>query len=252
MLDSVCFSYGREQVLQDVSLTMEPGQTVALVGPTGAGKSTIATLVARLADPTSGRVLLDGHDLRAVSLRSIRSQVSMVLQDNTLLRGTLWDNIAVGRPDATAFEVDRAARLALVDEFAARLPLGLDTPIGERGANLSGGQRQRVAIARAILRDAPILILDEPTSALDATSEELLVAALANLPHQRTTLVIAHRLSTIRTADRIAVIEGGRVVQEGSHAHLASVDGLFRTLHVAQHRSASDGHELRLITGASS
>ncbi|MGI8711240.1 MAG: ABC transporter ATP-binding protein [Acidimicrobiales bacterium] len=233
-LDDVSFDYGREPVLNAVQLAIEPGETMALVGPTGAGKSTIASLVPRLVDPVTGRVLVDGIDVRSVVLASLRSQVSMVLQDTILLHGTLRDNIAAGRPGASAGDVERAGRLALVDEFAGRLPDGLDTVIGERGANLSGGQRQRVAIARAVLRDCPILVLDEPTSALDAASEELLVAALDNLPAGRTTLVIAHRLSTVRRADRITVLEAGRVVQQGSHGDLMKVEGLYRRLSTMQ------------------
>ena len=233
-LDDVSFDYGREPVLHAVQLAIEPGETMALVGPTGAGKSTIASLVPRLVDPVTGRVLVDGIDVRSVVLASLRSQVSMVLQDTILLHGTLRDNIAAGRPGASAGDVERAGRLALVDEFAGRLPDGLDTVIGERGANLSGGQRQRVAIARAVLRDCPILVLDEPTSALDAASEELLVAALDNLPAGRTTLVIAHRLSTVRRADRITVLEAGRVVQQGSHGDLMKVEGLYRRLSTMQ------------------
>ncbi len=164
-LEGIHFSYGREPVLSGLDLEIGSGETVALVGPTGAGKSTIASLVPRLVDPDEGVVRLDGYDVRGLSLLGIRSQISMVLQDTVLLRGTLRDNIAWGRPGATEAQIRRAAQLGLVDEFASRLPDGLDTVIGERGANLSGGQRQRVAIARAILRDAPILILDEPTSA---------------------------------------------------------------------------------------
>lgn len=232
---NVSFSYGREPVLDGFQLTVEPGETVALVGPTGAGKSTIASLVARLADPTDGAVAVDGVDLRAFTTASLRRQISMVLQDPVLLSGTLRDNIAIGRPHARPEEIDRAAGLALVTEFSSRLPLGLDTPIGERGANLSGGQRQRVAIARAILRDAPVLILDEPTSALDAESEELIVQALAALPSGRTTIVIAHRLSTVQRADRIVVLDRGRVVEIGRHEDLIAHGGRYADLARRQH-----------------
>ena len=227
---NVSFSYGREPVLRDLSLTIEAGQNVALVGPTGAGKSTIAALIPRLADVNAGQVLVDGIDVRRHQLASLRGQIATVLQDTVLLDGTLRENIICGYPGARDRDVRRAARLALVDEFAARLPDGLDTHIGERGANLSGGQRQRVAIARAILRDASIVILDEPTSALDAGSEELLVAALANLPQGRTKIVIAHRLSTVRDADRIFVLEHGRIVEDGTHSQLASYGGLYAKL----------------------
>ena len=227
---NVSFSYGREPVLRDLSLTIEAGQNVALVGPTGAGKSTIAALIPRLADVTAGQVLVDGIDVRRHQLAALRGQIATVLQDTVLLDGTLRENIICGYPGARDRDVRRAARLALVDEFATRLPDGLDTHIGERGANLSGGQRQRVAIARAILRDASIVILDEPTSALDAGSEELLVAALANLPQGRTKIVIAHRLSTVRDADRIFVLEHGRIVEAGTHSQLASYGGLYAKL----------------------
>jgi ABC-type multidrug transport system fused ATPase/permease subunit len=227
---NVSFSYGREPVLRDLSLTIEAGQNVALVGPTGAGKSTIAALIPRLADVNAGQVLVDGIDVRRHQLASLRGQIATVLQDTVLLDGTLRENIICGYPGARDRDVRRAARLALVDEFAARLPDGLDTHIGERGANLSGGQRQRVAIARAILRDASIVILDEPTSALDAGSEELLVAALANLPQGRTKIVIAHRLSTVRDADRIFVLEHGRIAEAGTHSQLASYGGLYAKL----------------------
>ena len=227
---NVSFSYGREPVLRDLSLSIEAGQNVALVGPTGAGKSTIAALIPRLADVTAGQVLVDGIDVRRHQLAALRGQIATVLQDTVLLDGTLRENIICGYPGARDRDVRRAARLALVDEFATRLPDGLDTHIGERGANLSGGQRQRVAIARAILRDASIVILDEPTSALDAGSEELLVAALANLPQGRTKIVIAHRLSTVRDADRIFVLEHGRIVEAGTHSQLASYGGLYAKL----------------------
>lgn len=232
--ENVTFSYGREPVISGLDLHIEPGETLALVGRTGAGKSTIAALVPRLMDPQEGRVLLDGMDVRGLELETVRAQVSLVLQDCVLLHGSLLDNIACGRPDASEEAVRRAARLALVDEFADRLPLGMDTPVGERGVSLSGGQRQRVAIARAILRDTPILILDEPTSALDVESESLISQALEQLPSGRTTLIIAHRLSTVRRADRIAVLDGGRLIEEGAPEHLLRSGGHFARLTATQ------------------
>jgi ATP-binding cassette, subfamily B, bacterial len=228
--ENVSFSYGREPVLDQLSFAVEAGQTVAFVGPTGAGKSTILSLIPRLIDADSGFVRVDDLDVRNHQVASLRGQISMVLQDSLLLEGTLRDNIICGRIGATESDVLRAAKLALVDEFASALPDGLDTRIGERGANLSGGQRQRVAIARAILRDAPITILDEPTSALDGETEALLMEALSHLPAGRTKLVIAHRLSTIRDADTIFVIEQGRLAQQGTHDELLLVDGLYQRL----------------------
>ena len=225
--ENVAFAYGRERVLDDVSLAIEPGEVVAIVGRTGAGKSTLASLVPRFHDPYRGAVLVDGIDVRAVTLRSLRAQVALVLQDSVLFRGTIRDNIACGRPDATALDVEAAVRMALVNEFTDRLPGGLLARVGERGVNLSGGQRQRIAIARAIVRGAPILVLDEPTSALDPASEVLVVEALHNLMATRTTLVIAHRLSTIRRADRVVVLESGRIVESGSPSSLIAADGTY-------------------------
>jgi ABC-type multidrug transport system fused ATPase/permease subunit len=232
--EDVTFTYGREPVISGLNLHIDPGETLALVGRTGAGKSTIAALVPRLMDPQQGRVCLNGIDVRGLELETVRSQVSLVLQDCVLLHGSVLDNIACGRPGAAEWAVRRAARLALVDEFASRLPLGLDTPVGERGVSLSGGQRQRVAIARAILRDTPILILDEPTSALDVESESLIAEALERLPRGRTTLIIAHRLSTVRRADRIAVLEGGSLVEQGTPEYLLGSGGHFARLAATQ------------------
>ncbi len=210
--DDVTFSYGREPVLRAVSFDVAAGETVALAGPTGAGKSTLAALVPRLIEPDAGKVTIDDHDIREFSLASLRRQISMVLQDTVLLRGTIRDNIASGHPGASRSAVERAAKLALVDEFTSRLPDGLDTHVSQSGIDLSVGQRQRIAIARAILRDAPILILDEPTNALDTESEDLIVSALSNLPRSRTTLIIAHRLSTVRRADRVIMLDRGVIV----------------------------------------
>ena len=236
--DEVTFSYGREPVLRSVSFDINAGETVAFVGPVGAGKSTLASLVSRLIEPVSGRVLIDERDIREYSVASVRAQMSMVLQDTVLLRGTIRDNIACGRPAASRSAVERAARLSFVDEFADRLPDGLDSSVTGRGVKLSGSQRQRIAIARAILRDAPILILDEPTSALE--SEELSVAALDNLSRSRTMLIVARRLSTVRRADRIVVLDNGAIVEEGVHDDLLRAGGLYSQLY-RRSRIAPDG-----------
>ncbi|GAC1491824.1 MAG: ABC transporter ATP-binding protein [Gemmatimonadaceae bacterium] len=218
---NVSFAYEpSREVLSRIRLTVAPGERLAIVGATGAGKSTLASLIPRLYDPTCGAVLMDGHDLRKFTVQSLRDQVSMVLQDALLFSGTIRDNIAFGKPEATMEEVSAAARTANADEFIDRLPLGYDTPVSERGTILSGGQTQRIAIARAVLRDAPILILDEPTSGLDAASERLVVDALERAADGRTTITIAHRLTTLRFADRIIVLDSGRIIEEGTHVEL--------------------------------
>jgi len=237
--DDVQFSYlpGRG-VLHGVAFHAQPGQPVALVGPSGAGKSTLASLIARFYDPTGGRVLLDGEDLRGLTLTSVRQQIGFVFQDTFLFAASIGENVAFGREGASEAGLIAAARAANAWEFIERLPAGLDTHVGERGVQLSEGQKQRLAIARAILRDPRILILDEPTSALDARSEYLLQTALDNATRGRTTFVIAHRLSTVERADLILVLDGGRVVQRGSHGELLAQPGLYRELFELQHQGA--------------
>jgi ATP-binding cassette subfamily B protein/subfamily B ATP-binding cassette protein MsbA len=231
----VTFGYdpGRA-VMHNNSLEAEPGCRLAIGGPTGAAKSTLAGLIPRFYDPWHGRVLIDGQDLREVQLASLRAQVGIVLQEPFLFPITLAENIAYGRPDATRAEIEAAARAANAHDFIERLPEGYETVLGERGATLSGGERQRIAIARALLKDAPVLILDEPTAALDAQTEHLLMEALERLMAGRTVLIIAHRLSTIRGADRIVVLEGGEVAEEGTHAELIARDGLYARFYSIQ------------------
>ena len=230
---SFAYEPGRP-VLHEVSLEARPGQVLAIVGATGAGKSTLVSLLPRFFDPDQGTVSIDGHDLRELDLHGVRSAVSLVLQESFLFPISLAENIAYGRPGADRSEIEAAAEAANAHQFITDLPEGYDTVVGERGATLSGGERQRVAIARALLKDAPILILDEPTSALDAETEGQLLGALDNLMAGRTTLIIAHRLSTIRGADRIVVLEHGRVVEEGSHDALLHREGIYARLHGLQ------------------
>ncbi len=240
--DHVCFGYdaGSGLALRDVCLEVEPGQTVALVGPSGAGKTTCAHLLLRFWDPADGAVTLAGRDLREFTLDHLREQISLVSQDTYLFNTTLRDNIRLGRPEATQEEVEEAAGLAHIHRFISRLPAGYDTVIGERGVQLSGGQRQRIAIARALLKDAPVLILDEATSHLDAINEELIHQAVARLVQGRTTLVIAHRLSTIRDADRIVVLDSGAIAEQGAHDDLLRANGLYANLVMTQLVSASE------------
>ena len=221
-------------VLKNVTLEAEPGQTVAIVGPTGAGKSTLVGLVPRFFDPWSGQVSLDGRDLRSLRVRDVRSQISLVLQEPFLFPLSIAENIAYGRPEASRDEIEAAAKAANAHAFIEQLPADYETLVGERGMTLSGGERQRVSIARALLKDAPVLILDEPTSALDAETESLLMQALRRLMEGRTTFVIAHRLSTIRRADVIAVLDAGQIVEQGNHDELVRSGGLYSRLHAIQ------------------
>ncbi|MBX3727167.1 MAG: ATP-binding cassette domain-containing protein [Xanthomonadales bacterium] len=216
--------------LHDFDLSIAPGETVALVGPSGAGKSTVFALLLRFFDPQAGRITLDGVDLRALPLDDLRGAFALVPQDATLFAASAADNIAFGRPEATRAQVEEAARAAGAEEFIAEMPDGYDTDLGERGVRLSGGQQQRIAIARAVLRQAPVLLLDEATSALDAHSEAWVQRALDGLMRERTTLVIAHRLATVRKADRIVVLDRGRIVAEGRHADLVAAGGLYAEL----------------------
>ena len=233
--DGVAFAYDpKAPVLTSVDVSIAAGQLVGVVGPTGGGKSTVVSMIPRFYDPTDGRVLIDGVDVRDYTLQGLRGQIGFVLQDTVLFRGTVHDNIAYGRPSATDAEIVEAAKLANADEFIAKMPDGYKTMVGERGLTLSGGQRQRIGIARAIIRNAPILILDEPTAALDTESERLVVDALEKLMKGRTVITIAHRLSTIRHSDKIIVLKGGVVAEEGTHDELVALDGVYAELHRAQ------------------
>ncbi|MFD1913172.1 ABC transporter ATP-binding protein [Halodurantibacterium flavum] len=236
-LDHVTFSYGVDPVLRETTFTAEAGETTALVGPSGAGKTTIFTLLTRLADPQQGAIRIGGRDLRDMDLAGLRGIFSVVSQDAALFDETIRDNILMGRTDVSPARLQEVLEAAHVAEFLSLMPLGLDTPAGPRGSALSGGQRQRVAIARALLRDAPILLLDEATSALDAQSEALVQAALDRLSVGRTTLVIAHRLSTVRDAHKIVVMERGAVVQQGTHGDLIRQGGLYADLHRLQFKT---------------
>jgi ATP-binding cassette subfamily B protein/subfamily B ATP-binding cassette protein MsbA len=235
LLDNVTYGYEKgRSALENVTLEAHPGETIAIVGPTGAGKTTLVSLVPRFFDPWVGRVMIDGRDLRDVQLQSLRRQIGIVLQDPFLFPMTIAENIAYGRPGASLKKIKAAARAANAHDFIERLPDKYDTLLGERGATLSGGERQRLSIARALLKDAPVLILDEPTSALDAETEELLLDALKRLMNGRTTFIIAHRLSTIRNASRIAVIKDHRLVENGTHEELLASGGVYARLYAFQ------------------
>lgn len=234
-MEGVIFGYETDRpILQDINLEIEPGETVALVGKTGAGKSTLASLIPRFFDPWEGSVIVNEMDVRDVQLSSLRKQVGLVLQDSYLLPTTIAENIAFGNPEASREMILEAAELARALEFIRNLPHQFETVIGESGYSLSGGEKQRIAIARALLKDAPILILDEPTSAIDSQTEDELLIALEMLMEGRTTLIIAHRLSTVHRADRILVLDDGKIVESGTHDALLSANGKYARLHEYQ------------------
>ena len=235
VFEHVAFSYAPGAVvLRDLSFAIEPGQFVGIVGATGSGKSTIASLIPRFYDPAAGHILIDGCDVRDLTLHGIRRQIGFVLQDTALFRGTVRDNIAYGRHRASNAEIVAAAQLANAHEFIMSMPGGYDAPIGERGITLSGGQRQRIGIARAFIRNAPMLILDEPTAALDSEAEQVVFEGLQRLARGRTVIMIAHRLNTLRTADRILVLDRGTIAETGTHEHLLSVNGIYAGLYAIQ------------------
>ncbi|WP_260734587.1 ABC transporter ATP-binding protein [Tunturiibacter lichenicola] len=239
--EQVAFGYDPAYpILTDVSFKIKPGQFIGIVGPTGSGKSTVVSLIPRFYDVQSGVVRVDGHDVRDYKVKSLRDKIGYVLQDTVLFRGTILENIAFGRPEATKEEIIAAAKLANADEFILHMPQGYDTMVGERGSTLSGGQRQRIGIARVMVRNSPILLLDEPTAALDSESEKLVIDALQRLMEGRTVIAIAHRLSTIRDANQIIVITGGVVAENGTHDELMARNGLYAELHRTQFDAGKD------------
>ena len=236
VFENVDFSYGNQLILQDINIEVNVGEVIAIVGLSGVGKSTLVDLISRFYDPIRGRILIDSHDIKEVSLSSLREQIGIVSQETILFNDTVKVNIAYGRPDGSEREVIQAAAQANADEFISKLPQGYDTLIGDRGTKLSGGERQRIAIARAILKNPPILILDEATSQLDSESERLVQQALEKLMQGRTVFVIAHRLSTVRNSDHILVLDKGKIVERGKHTQLLAKDGLYKRLYQIQER----------------
>jgi subfamily B ATP-binding cassette protein MsbA len=240
-LSHVTFRYDDgPPVLNDVTIRIEPGQFAAIVGPSGTGKTTMVSLIPRFYDPVSGEVRIDGTDVRRYTLKSLRDQISLILQDTLLFRATIRENIAYGRPNASLREVRRAAELANAHEFIESMPHGYDTIVGERGETLSGGQRQRISIARAVIRDTPILILDEPTASLDAASEESVITALGRLMKNRTSVFIAHHLAAIRQAHVIFVVSDAAILEQGTHDALMAANGTYADLFKRQSNEAPD------------
>ncbi len=247
--DHVTFGYSQDRpILRDISFAIEPGQVAAFVGPTGGGKTTVINLIARFYDPISGNVTIDGIDVRDVTIRSLREQVSFVLQDTLLFRAPIWQNIAYGRPEASRADIVRAAELANADEFITGLADGYDTMVGERGVTLSGGQRQRIAIARAVIRNTPILILDEPTSGLDARSEQAVFEALERVMKGKTSIVIAHHLATILKADVIFVVKDAAIAERGTHEELLAAGGFYADLYRIQFGDLAAPEVLEVVT----